>query len=211
MVCYGAVYLASSEPPQSRLSKAHSKAYVKKPKNYCWLPWRCSFVIASCWHCKRDVDPACHSNPPYSHRADGRKTSIKMGSIRGASNFHYLDFHYDANLALSFGHCQNCNWTLYGRGNHSDHTHRVVRDMGHCDGYTPPSKRTTRKRCISLCLIHRIANYRYVDQLQKAVRKSLSEERMTKEGRRLIRRAYAERATDLERLASASLTWASKI
>src|SRR5262245_5887278 len=100
-----------------------------------------------------------------------------MGSIRGASNLHHLDFHYDANLALSFGHCQNRNGTLYGRGNHSDHTHWVIRDMGHCDSYTLPSNCRTRKRCISLRLIHYIANYRYVDQLQKAVCKSLTEKR----------------------------------
>src|SRR5438132_930343 len=101
-----------------------------------------------------------------------------MGSIRSTSNLHLLAYHYDANLALSFGHCQNFNGTLYGCGNHTDYTHRVVWDMGHCDSYTLPPKGTTRKRCISLRLIHGIANYRYVDQLQKAICKSLSEERI---------------------------------
>jgi hypothetical protein len=163
--------------PAAKLLIPWRKAYVKKPKNYCWLPWRYSFVIASCWHCKRDVDPACHSNPPCSLGTHSRKTSISMGNIRGTSNLHLLDFHYDANLALPFGHCQNRNGTLYGRGNHSDHTHRVVRDMGHCDSYTLPSKCAICKRCISIRLIHSIANYRYVDQFQKAVCKPLSEER----------------------------------
>jgi len=96
-----------------------------------------------------------------------------MGRIRSASNIYLLDFHYGTNLALSFGHCQNRNGTLYCRGNNSDHTHRIVRDLGYCDSHTLPPNSPIPNKCINLRIIRRIANFRSVAQLQKAIREPL--------------------------------------